>query len=124
MRIALLPEPQAELTLSAPVVLIGRGIDEGTARLRVARHQRQIQAPIQQLAAYVLQRGGPAVATAMTLAEDDALPHARLDLFVVLSIAQTQLEAIGPGLALQAELGDHRLIMIGIVEALHVLHTV
>ena len=60
----------------------------------------------------------------MTLAEDDALPHARLDLLVVLSIAQAQLEAIGPGLSLQAELGDHRLIMIGIVEALHVFHAV
>ena len=60
------------------------------------------------------------MALAELAAEDDRLEHAVLNLLVEVGPRQSQHEAVGPGLARQAELALHGLVVVLVVEAAHV----
>ena len=87
----------------------------------VVGRQREIQPTGEQVALRIFQRGHQRMPLAMLLAKDYLLHHTGLNLFVHVRIVETKDQPIGPCLIHHTNLTDHRLVVVGIVETLHML---
>ena len=61
------------------------------------------------------------MAVAVLLAVHRLLPHACLNILVHVAVGQSQHQAVGPGLVHQSGLGHDGFVVVGVVEAAHVL---
>ena len=61
------------------------------------------------------------MAVAVFLAVDNLLAHSVLDFLVEVGVGESQQQPVGPRPARQSHFGDNRLVVVGVVEAFHVL---
>ena len=121
MLIRLLTRRVQALRLATPIILILRRIDVYCLIPIVVERHRKIQALGQQVALKILERGHYGVTFAVLLAIDYILTHTRLYILIHLRIVEAKNQTVGPTLTYYTHLGNDRLIVIGVVEALQAL---